>query len=304
MEDSDSFTPNINGCNSILCKYKVTRDGDDAISYNKALQSLQSTLRKDKYNGNGVAAQNDPLYKNLSRCIGYFDKNKERFPRQQDCLQKSYSTTHPSPKANPRPRPQPEKKYYNNSSRKPAPLNELTKVMTIVDKLKKYSKENHISTIYYMIMSIESVINELQQYNITTGKKVELRGFARLLSNILNRGRSIMELTADYRQNVKTLQYEMDEYIAVMKDNYKTGNKKAKEDSKKAKEDARRALSEERRAEEARRALSEENKKQKINKSRKSPPRASPRRNSSKKKRCPNGTRRNKKTGNCDPHNK
>ena len=413
MEDSDSFTPNYNGCNSILCKYKVTSDGDDAVSYNKALQSLQSTLRKDKYDGNGVAAQNDPLYKNLARCIGFFDKNKEKFPRQQDCVSKNSRPRQARPQqARPQPnprqtRPQPERRHHNNTTRKPAPMKELKEVVNIIDKLKKYSNDHHLSNIYYMIQSMEGVIRQLKMYKVETRISGNFRVLSQLMDSLKERDRNLVDLTDEYSKHLKTLENEMDEYIIYVITENTKANEEAKEEAKeKAKEEAkrraeeakrraeearralseeekeearrraeqarrmaekvRRALSEERRAEEARRALSEERKaeetrralseerrfdetmralseerraeeamweqnekwareqakkatdeakqrkssskenKKTKKKSRKSPPRAraSPPRNSSKKKRCPNGTRRNKKTGNCEPYNK
>ena len=393
MEDSDKFTPNFNGCNSVLCKYKVTSDGDDAVSYKKALQQLQSTLRKDKYNGNGTMAQNDPLYKNLARCVGFFDNNKDRFPSQRDCFAKPSSRSVPTPQPQPRPqpqsrpRPEPKQDQSKNHVRKPAPIKELSEVVSNVDKLLKYPDESILPRIRSKIVKLEAIVVEIKEYELTKNNKDQLREFERYLNILYERCRNHVHRIQAYQSSVKILREEIDEYIANVRnpdgsnpyDSYrgkgdkakakqaneeakkaKSEKKRADEEAKRAKsekkkadqeakkaseekkraeeqarraaeeercaqEEARRAAEEEKRAqEEARRAAEEERRAQEdarrrqaeqwaqeqAKNQRDSPKgnnktkRQSPPRDSSKKKRCPNGTRRNKKTGKCDPHNK
>ena len=227
MEDTDAFTPNEKGCNSVLCKYKVTSDGEDAVSYKKALQQLQSTLRKDKYDGNGTMAQNDPLYKNLARCVGFFDNNKYRFPTQSNCT----------------------------GNRRFA--------------ARDYAKRGHTQT---------------KKAPRKQTKKAAAREEAKRAHENAKRA----------REEAKKAAHE--------------NAKRAREDAKRAQENAKKAQAEEKIAkkkEEAeRKRQTKSHKASRHNTTKPQPPprEPTPPRMNSKKKRCPNGTRRNKKTGNCESH--
>ena len=355
--DTDAFTPNENGCKSVLCKYKVTSDGEDAVSYKKALQQLQSTLRKDKYDGNGTMAQNDPLYKNLARCVGFFDNNKDRFPTQRNCANKpsTVPTSNPKPSSNP---------FSKGESRKESTPKDLKDCLTAINTLIKYPSNEHIPEINSFISNIKSDVGDLEKYDLTGNERVSLNEIKRLISIVEVRTIKIRIKNDEIATKIIQLQNEMDEYVAafggIRPKNYKSfrenrangpnhnaegAKKRAKEEAKRAKEEAKRAKEEAKRAEqqakraeqearirellrkekeeedrrraesderrrvisdERRRVISDERRRQqpKESKTKKNKqPRSSPRNNSTRK-RCPNGTRRNKKTGDCDPHSK
>jgi len=363
MEDTDAFTPNMSGCNAVLCKYKITSDGDDAVSYKKALQQLQSTLRKDKYDGNGTMAQNDPLYKNLARCVGFFDNDKDRFPTQRNCTSKPSTVPSSNPKYSSKPKYS-YNPFYKSNSRTESTPKDLKACITAINTLIKYPSNEHIPEIQSFITNIKSDVGDLEKYNLTGNEWVALNEIKRLMDIVSNMVYKIKEKNDEFATKTIQLQNEMDEYVAafggIRPKNYKSfrenrtngpnhdaegAKKRAKEDAKRAKEDAKRAKEEAKRAEqeakraeqearirellrkekeeedrrraesderrrvisdERRRAISDERRRQqsKESKTKKNKQTRSSPRNNSTRKRCPNGTRRNKKTGHCDPHSK
>ena len=260
MEDSDKFTPNFNGCKSVLCKYNVTSDGDDAVSYKKALQTLQSTLRKDKYNGNGVAAQNDPLYKNLARCVGFFDNNKDRFPRQRDCKSTKSKPSRPQPSQSRRASPP----QSNNSRgfRKPAPLSEIRTTMNNVGKLSNYLGNTSIHEVYNYIQAIDDDVDKLNKYKLSSHNTLVLNEIKRLLRITETRYSMISNTNVRYSENVAKVVNEMKEYLEATKGSDGTDSYTNKNPTKKAAaEEAKRAREEAKKAEKAAKKAADEAKK-------------------------------------------
>jgi len=269
--ESENFTPNTQGCDSILCKYNVTRDGDDAVSYKKAMQTLQSTLRKDKYDGNGIMAQNDPLYKNLSRCIGFFNSDKTRFPSQQKCKSlKSGDTSKPKATTstfNQSRTSQPSA----NQGRREAPSYKIKELIENTTKLCKYKCDYFVRVMSY-INNIKRNLEILKGIkNLPTSVSNSINTLILKTSQIQIRYNSILADTTTYRLHRKVLLEEVNKYLAFSK----TGNnsfkqkqakedaKRAKEQQKQAKEDAKRAKEDAKRAKEQQKQAKEDAKRAK-----------------------------------------
>lgn len=268
MEDSDNFTPNLQGCNSILCKHKVTRDGDDAVSYTKALQKLQSTLRSEKYNGNGTMAQNDPLYKNLARCVGFFDNDKQSFPTKNDCKSKPTRTFTSSPS---------QSQSNPSGVRFPVTESELKSLLSSVTKLNKYLSNKAAVRFRPLIRMITTNINDLKKIELSQRSKDYLKDVERYIRIIEARYEVILNANKHFDTTLEKLNDEITEYLEWVKIHYgmnrkfgKKGTKKntddsaekqrAKEEKQQAAEEAKRAKEEIKRAKEEIKRAKEEKK--------------------------------------------
>jgi hypothetical protein len=258
------ITPNTKICDRILCKYSITRDGDDKQSYKMAIRDLFARLRKEKYNGNGNDAQNDPDYKSLVQCVGFFDNDINRFPTQRDC--KGPNST-----------PNNNNNTKKNKPSKPnnADFDDMKQDLILFD--------NSIGPIHKALLGMDVdykwSIKYLKEFRDKLSKYPNYE-FDAYIDNVLDNVESdvsdLITFKKNFYSNMKLYDY-MD--IDIIREFNKFINSNPTRIS-------------------TPRASPPKTPKTPP---RASPPRASPGSNKKTQKRCPKGYHRNKKTGNCDP---
>jgi hypothetical protein len=274
-------------CNKLLCKLGYSREDD--VRYPKILQKVFGRLRTEE-NGDGNAAQQRHLYKKLSHCKDNYP-DVESIPTKNLCKMYNGNTSSSSysPQSNYRP-PQPPQNA--SKTEKPSPSDDQLKAaIQQHNQMSNYINgpfHTEVSELYkkvYALDRLASVTNDLIWKTNDSALKKKMNGLRVDLIGItgyISRVSDAATLRA-LKSNINAFDSSFDKFIKQ----HETKQRKNAPKPPKASKPPKTA------------------KVPKSPKARKGPktakaPTPPPRANSSRK-RCPNGRRRNKKTGNCDP---
>ena len=307
-------------CNKLLCKLGYSRDDD--IRYPKIIQQVFGRLRTEE-NGDGNAAQRRHLYKKLSHC-------KDNYPDVVDIPNKimcdrynntntssSPSYTSPPPQSNYNPPPPHQK---SSKPEKPTPSDDQLNVAK--DEFKQVysfingSFHDQITALtieLYKLDRLATTINDLIWKTNDNALKKSMNGVRVDLIGI--RGHLYKVSSDQNYMNFKKLCSDSDISFDKFIKQYETKQHKNSPKPPKAPKTAKapkppkapKAPKAPKTAKVPKTAKSRKG--PKTAKAPTPPPRTptppprtpTPPRANSTRKRCPNGTRRNKKTGNCDP---
>jgi len=259
-------------CNKLICKLGYRQN--DNIRYPKLIQQVYSRLRTEE-NGDGNRAQNRSLYKKLTQCSSNYE-TPEDIPTPNECATPDNWDLPQRPKEKEKKRAQPEPK-------KPfAPQDVILQVEDTIEFLKDFATgpylNDEIKTLNKRISAMDIAVSHVGNEMVRETKFGKFRVVLdKYRQNFADACRII-----DKDCNKYTMWDELKKYIDTFSSLFKTYVSNFNKHNNKGK-----------------------------NKSKKSPPPPpkdptpppkdpTPPRNSSKRKKCPKGSRRNKKTGNCD----
>jgi len=305
-----------NTCNKLLCKLGYSRDDD--IRYPKLIGQVYSRLR-DEEGGNGSMAQERHLYKKLTQCKDNYPTAQEIptiplckvYDSQNNTSSSSSSSYNPPPSH----KPPPSYKPPPAPSRKPPPKseadanakylakNDLTRLTTFMkgsfhrDIIKLQSK---LYTLYNLIIRTNTLILNTNDTPLIKKMGVIHRGMASITSiSSLIANKIYWDETMNYFDKMRLT------YTAFLEKEPKTPKPpktaKAPKPPKAPKAPKAPKTAKVPKSPKARKGPKTAKAPTPPPKAPTPPPKApTPPRANSTRKRCPNGTRRNKKTGNCE----
>lgn len=286
-------------CSKLLCKLGYSREDD--LRYPKIIQQVFGRLRAEE-NGDGNAAQQRHLYKKLSHCKDHFP-DVEKMPNKSLCnminrgpMAASSSYT---PQSNYRPTPPPNK---GAKTEKPTPSDDQINVaIQEHNQMSDYingpfhTEVNELYNKVYALDRLATVTNDLiwktndpALKKKMNGLRVDLIGITGYISTVSS--------AATLRLLISDINAFVSSFDKFIKQHETKQQKNAPKPPKPPKAPKPPKTAKAPKSPKARKGP-------KTAKAPTPPPRTPtpPPRANSTRKRCPNGTRRNKKTGNCDP---
>ena len=289
-----------NTCNKVLCKLGYTNE--DNIRYPRLLQEVYGRLKIEE-NGNGNAAQQRNLYKKLAQCKDNYPEPRD-IPSKRDCDPSTTSSSY-RPQSNYNPPPKGPK------TKNPDPPDEAVKraedELVLVRSFINDTFPTEINELYNKIYALDRLASATMDLIWKTNDQAFMKKIKTLwidLSTITNhasRAKSDKDLkplfTASHDSYIKFInQYETKQRKNAPKPPKPPKAPKPPKTAKAPKSPKSRKGPKTAKASTPPRSPTPPRKTPTPPPRTPTPPRAS-----STKKRCPNGTRRNKKTGNCEP---
>ena len=260
-------------CNKVLCNLGYSRE--DNIRYPKIIQQVYGRLKEEE-GGDGNKAQQRNLYKKLTQCKDNYP-SVEEIPNKQICktVNGNTSSSYTPPPSSYKPPP----KSHADANDKYLAKNNLTRLTTTFINASFHSNINKLHTklyeLYNLIIRTKTLILNTNDPPLIKKMDVIHKGMASIIN------------TSDIIAN-KHLWDEIMKYFNSTRVTY-TAFIEKKPKTPKAPKTAKVPKSPKAR------------KGPKTAKAPTPPPKAPrPPRANSTRKRCPNGTHRNKKTGNCE----
>ena len=311
-------------CNKLLCKLGYSRDDD--IRYPKMIQQVFGRLRTEE-NGDGNAAQRRHLYKKLSHCKDNYP-NVEDMPNKNLCktynneklwrsknTSSSPSYTSPPSQSNYNPQPPPQKA---SKTEKPTPSDEAVRVaIQQHNQVSDYINgpfHTEIDELYNKIYALDrlaTVTNDLiwktndpalkKKMNSLRVDLIDITGYISRVSGAV----TLRSLKSHILAFDKSFDKFIKQYETKQRKNAPKPPKppKAPKPPKTAKAPKPPKTAKAPKSPKARKGPKTAKAPTPPPKTPTPPPKAPtpPPRANSTRKRCPNGTRRNKNTGNCEP---
>ena len=305
-------------CNSLLCKLGYSREDD--IRYPKVLQQVFGRLRTEE-NGDGNAAQQRHLYKKLSHCKDNYP-NVIDLPNKTMCdkwYNKGTSTSPsytppppqsnyrpPPPKASEKPTPPPPK-----ASEKPTPSPQdvllaradLVLLRSFIDIRSTFQSE--VDELYKKLYALDRLATDVNDLIWKTNDMT--------LKKKMNSIRVDLIGTTGHASKVKLMYKDViipfNQGVITYENFFKLWESKQRKNAPKPPKPPKAPKTPKPPKTAKAPKTTKASKGPKTAKAPTPPPRTptppprtpTPPRANSTRKRCPNGTRRNKKTGNCDP---
>jgi hypothetical protein len=324
VDISNTSKTNRDTCNKVLCKLGYTKDDD--IRYAKIIQQVYGRLKTEE-NGDGNAAQQRHLYKKLTQCKDNYPEARH-LPTKEECNsstvpssyrpQNNYYKPPPPPPQNNYYKPPPPPKGYK--SEKPTPSQDVVSVAREqLGELRSFirlqsSFQNDLDELYKKLYALDRLATETNDLIWKTNDEPFKKKMNIIRSDLINiRGKSsqVVWLWQDLITPFNSGAVAFENFFKQCDTKHRKNAPKPPKPPKTAKPPkARKGPKTAKSPTPPRKSPTPPRKSPTPPRKSPTPPRKSPTpprksptppKANSTRKRCPNGTRRNKKTGNCDP---